>query len=194
MAILARPVCALLWRPAGCGDYGNCRILTVLSISGISDPVQTLTAILQGLNRMTVPVRNLAIGAMFKIALTWYLIGIPEINVKGAAVGTIVCYGVAALLDLTAVIRYSGIRMRFGDFILKPVVAVFIMSLLVYFSYGYLNTVFGSNKAVLLAISLGVIVYAVVLLAVGAVNQADLEMLPGGVKLGRVLSRLKLIR
>ena len=56
------------------------------------------------------------------------------------------------------------------------------------------NTVFGSNKAVLLAISLGVIVYAVVLLAVGAVNRNDLEMLPGGVKLGRVLSRLKLIR
>jgi stage V sporulation protein B len=84
--------------------------------------------------------------------------------------------------------------MRFGDFIVKPVVAVFIMSLLVYFSYGYLNTVFGSNKAVLLAISLGVIVYAVVLLAVGAVNRNDLEMLPGGVKLGRVLSRLKLIR
>ncbi|HHU77601.1 MAG: putative polysaccharide biosynthesis protein [Caldicoprobacterales bacterium] len=196
MAILARPVCALLY--GGLPDAeitATAEILAVLSIGVVFlTLVQTLTAILQGLNRMTVPVRNLAIGAMFKIALTWYLIGIPEINVKGAAVGTIVCYGVAALLDLTAVIRYSGIRMRFGDFIVKPVVAVFIMSLLVYFSYGYLNTVFGSNKAVLLAISLGVIVYAVVLLAVGAVNRNDLEMLPGGVKLGRVLSRLKLIR
>lgn len=196
MGVLARPISALLYGnlpEAEITVTGN--ILAILSIGVIFlTLVQTLTAILQGLNKMSIPVRNLAIGGLVKVVATYILVGNPGINVRGAAVGTVLCYGIAAFLDMAAVIRYSRMRMRFMDFIVKPVIAVIIMALSVHFSYGFLENITGRNKATLLAIVVGVIVYAIVLLVIGAVNRDDFDMLPGGSKLGKVLYRLKLIR
>ncbi len=45
---------------------------------------------------------NLAIGAGIKVILTYTLTGIRDINVKGAAISTVVAYLIAALLDLMA--------------------------------------------------------------------------------------------
>jgi stage V sporulation protein B len=196
MGVLARPICALLYGnlpEAEIAITGN--ILAILSIGVIFlTLVQTLTAILQWLNKMSVPVKNLAIGALVKVIATYILVGNSSINVRGAAIGTVLCYGIAAFLDLIAVIYYSRMKMRFVDFILKPVIAVIVMALSVHFSYGFFENMIGSNRATLLAIVVGVIVYAVVLLAIGAVNRDDFDVLPGGNKLGKVLHKLKLIR
>ena len=51
--------------------------------------LQTLTGILQGINRQNVPVKNLAIGAVAKIIITYIFVGIKVINVNGASLGTI---------------------------------------------------------------------------------------------------------
>src|SRR5699024_4143432 len=60
--------------------------------------VQALTAILQGLGKPFVPVRNLFIGAIIKVILTYTLVAIPGINIKGAAISTVVVYATAAIL------------------------------------------------------------------------------------------------
>ena len=156
--------------------------------------MQTLTAILQGLNRVSIPVKNLAIGGLFKVVTTYILVGIPEMNIKGAAIGTVVCYGVAALLDLAAVIRYSKVRMKLIDHLVKPIIATVAMALSVFISYEFLEGMVGGNKASLLSIIVGIVVYAVMLLVIGAINRNDFEMLPGGKRLGRILTRLKLMR
>ena len=136
--------------------------------------------------------RNLAIGALFKVAVTYILVGKPNIHVRGAAIGTVICYGIAAFLDMAAVIRYSGMKLRFVDFIVnrRLPLSLCIGTLLLWI----LENLAGGSKATLLAIVVGVVVYALVLLAVGALSRQDFEMLPGGSKLGRVLYRLKLIR
>ena len=53
------------------------------------------------------------------------------------------------------------------------------MALSVHFSW-ILENLAGGSKATLLAIVVGVVVYALVLLAVGALSRQDFEMLPGG--------------
>ncbi|NLA84851.1 MAG: polysaccharide biosynthesis protein [Clostridiales bacterium] len=197
MGVLARPICALPYSrglsEAEITTTGE--ILAILSIGVIFlTLIQTLTAILQGMDRMSIPVRNLAVGALFKIAATYVLVGIPEINVKGAAIGTVICYAVAAFLDLAAVIHYSRLSIKFMDYFLKPVAAVAVMALSVHYAYGKLEGLAGSNKATLLSVAAGIAVYGIVLIAIGAVRQHDFEMLPGGRKLGKVLARLKLIK
>ena len=196
IGVLARPICALLYSNLPEAEItATGEVLAILSIGIIFlTLVQTLTAILQGLNRMSIPVRNLAIGALFKIGLTYLLVGNPNFHIKGAAIGTVVCYAVAAILDIGAVIRYSKVRLKGMDHFVKPVIAVAAMAVSVYFAYGFFGAVIGGTKATLLAVVVGVIVYAVMLLAVGAVKRSDFELLPGGKKLGGILTRLKLIR
>jgi stage V sporulation protein B len=196
IGVLARPISALLYGSLPEAEItATGEILAILAIGVVFlTLVQTLTAILQGMSKMTIPVRNLAIGALFKVVVTYVLVGNHQFHVKGAAIGTVICYGIAALLDLAAVIRYSRLKMRVVDFIVKPVIAVVVMAGAVYFSYGFLENLLGGNKATLLAVVAGVVIYALVLLVIGAVSRDDFETLPGGSRLGRALSRLNLIR
>ena len=61
--------------------------------------LQTLTGALQGVDRQTIPVRNLAIGSLVKLVLTYVLVGLRPINVNGGPIGTIVAYVIATALN-----------------------------------------------------------------------------------------------
>lgn len=68
--------------------------------------IYPLTAILQSLNRTWTPVRNLIIGALVKIGITYLLMVHYPLNIIGAAIGTVCCYGAAAILNLISVLKY----------------------------------------------------------------------------------------
>ena len=70
--------------------------------------IYPLTAILQSLNRTWTPVRNLIIGALVKIGITYLLMVHSPLNIIGAAIGTVCCYGATAILNLISVLKYSS--------------------------------------------------------------------------------------
>ena len=196
MAVLAEPICALLYKRISAEDIKTAaELLTILSIGVVFlSLVQTLTAILQGLNKITVPVKNLAIGAMTKIILTYALVGNSSLNVKGAAIATVVCYGIAASLDFIAVIRYSGISIPLMDFFIKPLIGAGLMSLTVYLGYHYLLPILGTSISTLLSVLVGIVVYSLLLLLTGAVKKGDFELLPAGKRISSLLVKLKLLK
>jgi stage V sporulation protein B len=197
MAVLSTPICKLLYARIDADEVllaGN--LLMILSIAvAFLTLIQTLTAILQGIGRVKTPVRNLFIGAILKVILTIILVGMPSINIKGAAVSTLVCYATAAILDFIAVIRYTKIPFSFSDFLIKPLLASIIMGGCVYFSYDRIFTALNSNtKATLLSIIIGILVYAIMLLLTGTIREQDLEMLPKGRTIARKLKKIGLLR
>ncbi len=196
MSVLAHPIIRLLYRALDDGQAalaGN--LLSVLSFGVVFlTLIQTLTGILQGVNRASVPVKNLAVGAMFKVVTTYTLTGIPRINVLGAAVGTVVCYAIASLLDFSAVVRYTNTFVSFSNFVVKPIVAVAIMATAVSICYKALESVVGLTLATMLSIIVGVLIYGLALLAMGIVEKNDFRFLPGGDKLGRVLYQFRILR
>ena len=170
-------------------------ILKILSFSVIFlTLVQSLTAILQGLGRPDIPVKNLIIGAIVKFVLTFILTGVRSINVKGAAIGTVVAYLTAATLNFIAVKRYTKTDFGIVNVFIKPVVAVSIMTVTVWISYTYTFDILGGKIATVFSIGVGGIVYGLSLLLLGALTEKDFELLPGGGKLSKLLKSLKLIR
>ncbi|MDR1570901.1 MAG: polysaccharide biosynthesis protein, partial [Clostridiales Family XIII bacterium] len=133
--------------------------------------VQTLTGVLQGVGRQMTPVRNLFVGAAVKVAVTWVLIAVPSINVKGAAIGTVTAYFVAAALNLAAVRRHTGTSFEIGKTFVKPAVAALVMSLVAGGSYRLFSLLLGGAPAAFataLAVVAGVIVYAAMIFVSGA--------------------------
>ncbi|QEK11080.1 polysaccharide biosynthesis protein [Crassaminicella thermophila] len=156
--------------------------------------VQTFTGILQGLGRQTIPVINLFIGTIFKVLATYFLTGIHSLNVKGAAIGTVTAYAVAALLNFFAVKRLTHTKFSMVNFIIKPVISVMAMSISVIFVYGRLIDVLGNKLATLAAIGVGAVIYGLMLFATGGITKTDFEMIPGGRKLAKILSMIGLLR
>lgn len=196
MSVLSYPIIRLLYRALDDNQAvlaGN--LLSILSFGVVFlTLIQSLTGILQGINRAVVPVKNLAIGALAKVVVTYTLVGVPQINIMGAAVGTLVCYAVASLLDFVAVIRYTKAFIPFVDFVVKPMVAVGIMAITVSMLYKLIEDAVGLTLATILSILAGIVVYGSVLLMMGTLNEKDFKLLPGGDRLGRVLYQLRIFR
>ncbi len=192
LAILSTPIMVMLFprEPDSAG-----RILLYLSFATLSlSLVQTLTGILQGIGKPEIPVYNLIIGALTKFIVTYILTGIPFFNIRGAAVGTVVAYVVAAILDFIAVREYTRVRFEFVQFVLKPIISVSIMGGSVYLAYRFALPIVGNTISTITAIVVGGVVYGLMLFMTGTIMEEDFSILPRGDELAAIFRKFNLLR
>lgn len=190
--ILADPIMKLMY-PAEPATLGM--VLRYLSTAVIFlTLVQTMTGILQGMGRERIPVRNMVIGALVKVVVSYTLTSVPVINIRGAALGTVSGYAVSAILNLSAIIKYQKSSMNLLKIILKPAIATGTMVAAAYFSYKFLFEAIGRNSvATLISITIAAFVYLVVLILIKGIATEELEMAPGGKRLSKVLKKKGLL-
>jgi len=136
---------------------------------------QVSTGILQGLEHTTIPVVNMIIAAGCKVILNWTLTAQPSLGIMGSSWATVADIGVAAILNLFFIYKYTQFSLPLKE-LLKTVVAAGIMGVAV---VGFLRvtTSWGAWN-ILGSMILAVPVYAGVLMALGGVTRQDLEELP----------------
>jgi stage V sporulation protein B len=155
--------------------------------------IQTLTGILQGMAKAYIPVINLFIGAIVKVAISYTLIPIDWFNVKGAAIGTVSAYIVATILNFYYLKKNMSIKFGFKDFVLKPFISVIITSICAVFTYNILYEFLGNSLSCLGAIVLGGFVYAVMLLLTKAITKNEILMMPKGKLIYKILHKARLM-
>lgn len=179
--VLARPIMLMLYFEQTENALQAAPTLQAMTVGVIFLAIsQTTTGALQSVGKQLVPVRNLALGAAAKIGVTYVLLGIPEINVKGAAIGTNAAYLIALLLNMYAVKRETGVSFDVTRTYVKPAAAALIMAVCVFASYNILSAWIGNTPATLGSIALGILSYGVLALRMGAVSKAELAALPCG--------------
>ena len=155
---------------------------------------QTLTGILQGINKLHTPAIAAFFGAIIKIPLNYFLITNAKINVLGAVISTIACYVVASIFDLIIMSREIKFLPDINGFFIKPILASAIMGTVCYFAYDLLYFLIGKNNlALLLDISLGILAYFVFLFLFGGIKNEDLKLMPMGNKLITLIDQFGLI-
>ena len=191
MIALAEPILLLLFSSEAASAISAAPTLMVMCLGvPLMALLQTTNGILQGVNRQMLPMKNLAIGAVAKIILTYVLVAIPSLNIKGAAIGSVFVYGIALILNLRDMKRYTKVRVDFMLTYIKPTAASVIMGVCAFASYKILFGALGSNSlATLGAVVVGVIVYAVLILATKAITKEEIGRLPKGGKLVKILDK-----
>ncbi len=187
IGVLANQIVSLLFP-----DYPNGGML--LAVGSISIVFLALTQILggmlQGLSKFYVPVLAAVIGAIFKTIINYKLLAIPEINIIGAVIGTIVCYAIASSINYYAVQKITKAKLDFMGSIVKPTFAAAFMGMVVYNIYYFVYDIFNSNSiGVVLSIITGVVVYFIVLFSINGIKKGDLAILPGGGRISRIFFR-----
>ncbi len=148
--------------------------------------VQTLTGIIQGLGRPTVPVINMVFGGVLKVVTMLVLMHMPEINIQGAAVSTVVCYASAGILDIVYLVRKTGMKLNLYDVFGKPILSSALMGILVMFLYRAISDHASATVATLGSVLAGVILYVVLAVALKMFSAEDLQFIPGGNRLRKV--------
>lgn len=171
MYFLAEKIAALIYNAPGAADAIQTMSVGILLL-GLH---QISTGILQGLGRTSIPVINMILAATVKVFLSWTLTAIPTLGIKGAAMATVVDFGLAAVLNMIFIYKYTGFALSFSG-VFKPAVSAAAMGAAV---YGVITlAVSWGAWAILAAIAVAVPVYGGVLLAVGGMGKDDLESLP----------------
>ena len=169
--------------------------LRVLRFACIFICVMNLTnAILQTYGKVRIPIYTVVAGGVVKIAMNYILVGTPEINIHGAPISTLCCYVVIALLNLFFVWKYSPTKPRYFQLFFKPAVATALMGGGAWATHGLVSralsghSAYGANAiATLCGILAGVIVYAILVVALRILRAEDLKTVPHGTKLAKLL-------
>ena len=184
--VLADEIPALLFRDPGIGVP-----LAAMSAGTLFLALQqTSSGVLQGMGQVGIPVRNLAIGAVAKGVATYYLTGLPALGIRGAALGTVIGFLVAASLNLTALSLLLGPIIKLKDMIIKPGLSALIMGVGARLIYDHGHELVGTDLATVVAIAGGAGLFGLSILVLGGVRREDVEWLPVfGPSLGRLLGR-----
>lgn len=150
---------------------------------------QTTAGILQAINKQTRPVRNLAIGAVFKIVLTYTLVGIKSIGINGAAIATMTAYTIAFVLNFRDIKKTTDVKIDFTATFAKPAIASIIMAVVSRLVWALANPFIGSKIATALAIILGGVTYFVAIIMVRAIKVEEIESFPRLKKLSKIMRK-----
>ena len=203
---LSEPIMNLLYKGTE-NEAGIAIAAPVLGLYGLMMAILTLssplTNILQAIGRADVPAKALALGCVFKIGLNYILIGIPEINVKGAVFGTGFFYLLCIFYNYAVLRKETGVRIDIKTVIVKPLIAAVLCGGAAYGSYTVLCNVLtfgdassrlnGQSLACLVSIGVAVVVYANSVLLMKTLVKDDILMLPKGEKIAKILEKYKLI-
>lgn len=194
--VLSKPIIGLLYYKNPIETITNTgNILAILSIGVVFlTLVQSLSAILQGIGKPIVPAINLFIGAIAKVILTYTLTSIPSINIYGAAISTVVAYGIAAILDLISLKIHSKVKLSVKDIFVKPFLSALGMGISARLSYLTLMGITGEKLATIMAILIGATVYIILLVITGSITSEDLNLLPKGDKIAKKIEKFKIIK
>ncbi|HHU62230.1 MAG: polysaccharide biosynthesis protein [Bacillota bacterium] len=153
--------------------------LRILAIGAISlGLIQAATGILQGLGKMSIPVRNLAFGAVLKFALNYILVSNPKLGVLGAAWSTTIVWGVIASLNMISVFRRVGAVIRWKSGLLYPLLASGAMGILAYYLQDTFANFMPIGIVTIISLILCFVLYFLILMVLGGLEKRDIHLIP----------------
>lgn len=168
--VLAFQICDLLYATPEAGMP-----LEVLAFSAIVlSAFQITSAGLQGIGRAGIAMRNLILTGVIKVILNYSLVSIPTLNIKGAAIATVVAFSLGALLNIIYLKKLTGVEYELGR-VLKLVLVTIVMGISVKVAY-QIMVAYGliSHLSTVLAMGLGVAIYGILLFVL---KELDISMI-----------------
>ncbi len=193
LIVLADPIMKLLFNTTT-GLAGHLMMTGAVSILFYS--ISTLSnAVLQGIDRMTIPIRNAIIALVINIISLPISLYVFHLGIYSMVAANIVFSLVMCILNGMSLRKYSGFTPNITKTFVKPAIASVIMGVIVYGVYfGIVHTLKSNAGATVVAILAGVISYAVILLLVKGLTEEELKSFPKGTTLIKIAKRFHLLK
>lgn len=207
MGILAKPILTMFY----CKDMATMSAVDVSALvmgiycgtAFIFSITQPLTNMLQAIGRTDIPLLSLGVGAIFKVGLNYILIGIPQLNIYGAIIGTLSCYVIVTVIDIFFLIKTTKVSINIKSVFFKPFLCSAISGAAAFVMYRMFCDMLDGIPALadsksyvsyitvslIIAVVFSVVVYAFTMLITKSVEKEDIKMLPKGEKIVKILAK-----
>ena len=192
LGVLSKPLFEMLFPSYIDGWYlmaiGSCVVVLIAM-------VQIQSGILQCFNKTNIATLSMLAGIFVKIFINYFLIAIPEINITGAVIGTIVSYIISIIINNVYIQRNLPAKVVIKKHLGRPIIASAAMAIgvgvsykLVFLLLGLFAGVYISNAlAVIFSILVGIAVYGIVMLKIGGLTARDFASIPHMNKIKRFI-------
>ncbi len=192
LSVLARPLIDLLFRSNTDVAY---TILRWGAFAVVFYALSTVyNGVLQGLNRMNLPVRHSAISLAVNLAFVALLLRFTNLGIFSLVIVNITFPLIVSVLNMLAVRREIGYEQEFFRSFVIPVISSAAMGIVAWGMYQLVYLLVKSNAiAVLFSILFAILVYVVMLCLLRCFTRKELLDFPMGGRIVRILSKLRLI-
>jgi stage V sporulation protein B len=192
MGVLASPILKLIFHDS---SVLPANLLRIGSLAVVFFALSTLSsAVLQGINRLRVPVTNSVISLGIHIIFVFILLKFTPLSTYALVIGNVSFALVVCILNWISLERHLNYSQEILKTFLIPTICSLLMGVAAYFSYQGFVTLLHSNLiATLLAILVAVLVYGILLVFLRGVEEEELEMIPKGRSIVRILKKLHLL-
>ncbi len=190
LAVLARPVTALLGRYKGADLILSTKLMTVLGLSVIFNAIVLVTtAIMQAHGFVNRPVINMFLGGVLKLVTVYILTGNPHIGILGTPIGTLLCYAVISVLNIASIHQLIPHAPAFFKNMSHALFAALFMGALAWLSWMGLVRLGITSQLLLCALPVlvGVAAYGVAVCKGKVLTKEDCMLLPKGEKIVKFL-------
>ncbi len=197
IAVLSEPILHLLY--GGDNPEFAPAAASMMFVYGLAVPLfalaSPLTNMLQAVGKTKVPIVTMLIGGVIKIVMNFILIANPEINIKGACISSTVCYLVMIIINIIQLTKATGVKLNFVSVFVKPFIAALFCGLGAFLGNYLLTDIMGieSRLTTLVAVGFGGVFYVIAIVLVKGIAKDDLDMIPKGEKIAKVLAKFGLL-
>ncbi|KPU46333.1 putative cell division protein YtgP [Oxobacter pfennigii] len=195
LGVLSKPVFLMLFG----GEYVDGWYLMAIGsvVIILVSIVQVQAGILQSVNKTRLSTIAMLAGIFVKIFINYFLIAVPEVNIRGAVIGTIVCYIIAIFINFKYIKKFVPVGIKIKNQVGRPFLASAVMGVIAAASYKLFSMLTGlfmgayiSNAlSTIIAIAIGALSYGLIMLKIGGIDIQDIKLMPYGSKIIKLIPK-----
>ena len=195
LAVLAKPIFMLLFP----GTMETLDLATSMMVVGaiavVFYSISTLSnGLLQGIDRLKVPVKNAAIALVAHVIVLIGLMLFFRINIYAVVIANAFFAFLVCVLNSISIARHTGYRQEIKKTFIIPIICSGIMGVITYFAYNGLYTLCKNNIiSLVIAFLLAVVAYAITLLLFKGLSESEIRRFPKGYLIVKIAKKLHLL-
>ena len=192
LSVLGVPINKLLFGSSGDGAAPMMvfSIFTVIafSLSTISN------AILQGIDKLKVPIKNSAISLGLHLIILPCLLIVFKLNIYGVVIGDILFGATVSVLNAMSIKKYLNYRQNMFETFVKPFICAGVMGAGCFGIYKLFNGLIKINAiSTIIAIMVAVVIYALMLVITKTVTEDELLCMQKGAMIAKLMKKIHMI-
>jgi stage V sporulation protein B len=192
LCVLASPILQLLFhdaRPLGA------TMIVVGGISIIFYSISTLSnAALQGIDRMSEPVKNAIFSLGLHIVVLLILMFVFHTNIYAVILANVFFSLIMCIFNSRSLYKYCGFKQEYKKTYVIPAIASALMGIVVFAVYKLVILALHSNTlATFVGILAGMLSYSIFITRLGGVTEEELKNFPKGGMIVKVLKKIRVL-
>lgn len=192
LSVLGVPINKLLFGSSG-DDAAPMMVFSIFTVIAFS--LSTISnAILQGIDKLKVPIKNSAISLGLHLIILPCLLIVFKLNIYGVVIGDILFGATVSVLNAMSIKKYLNYRQNMFETFVKPFICAGVMGAGCFGIYKLFNGLIKINAiSTIVAIMVAVVIYALMLVITKTVTEDELLSMPKGAMIAKLMKKIHMI-